>query len=211
MRTSRNSNDQQSLEEIQAGQHKSKLIFPTAPLPDPIGENIEAVIALHTRGEKKVSRHQRIIEAVTTFFSRPAFLYCILLVVFLWVLPNVLPRRFGLRQFDPPPFYWLQGAVGLSALLMTAGVLIRQSRQAKLAEQRAQLSLQLHLLTEQKIAKLIALIEELRNDLPDVEDRYDIEAETMKQATDPYMVMDVLEKNLEAELTKLQNQGSSDS
>jgi len=48
---------------------------------------------------------------------------------------------------------------------MTVGVLIKQNRQEKLAEQRAQLSLQLNLA---KIAKLIALVEELRCDLPNI-------------------------------------------
>jgi len=125
-------------------------------------------------------------------------------------LPNALPKRLGIRQFDPPPFYWLQGAVGLSALLMTSGVLIKQTRQEQLAEQRAQLSLQMNLLSEQKIAKLIALLEELRRDLPTVKDRVDPEAEVLKQATDPHMVVNTLERRLEEELAQLQQQENSD-
>ena len=87
---------------------------------------------------------------------------------------------------------------------MTAGVLIRQSQQEKLAEQWAQLTLQLSLLSEQKIAKLIGLIEELRRDLPHVHDRHDPEAEVMQAATDPQTVMAALEQNLAAELAELQ-------
>jgi hypothetical protein len=34
-------------------------------------------------------------------FGRPAFLYTLLLVIALWVTPNIWPRRFGVRQFDP--------------------------------------------------------------------------------------------------------------
>jgi uncharacterized membrane protein len=149
------------------------------------------------------------VEAVTAFFGRPAFLYGILLAAALWILPNTLPRRFGFRQFDPPPFYWLQGAVGFSALLMTTGVLIKQTRQEKLAEQRAQLSLQLNLLSEQKIAKLIDLVEELRRDLPNVKDRYDSEAEVLKQPADPHTLVNTLEKRLEEELVELQRQEQS--
>ncbi|HEY9846875.1 MAG TPA: DUF1003 domain-containing protein [Candidatus Caenarcaniphilales bacterium] len=151
-------------------------------------------------------RHQRVVEAGTTFFGRPSFLYGTLLVVTLWMLPNALPQPWGFGRFDPPPFDLLQFVLGLGSLLMTIGVLIKQNRQEKLAEQRAQLSLQLNLLSEQKIAKLVDLVEELRRDLPNVKDRYDPEAEVMKQAADPHIVMNVLEETLAEELAELQNQ-----
>jgi len=197
------------LEESRVEHHSSKPSIPIVPLPDPIGHNIEAIVALHTSAERNVPRHQRILEAATTFLGRPAFLYISLLVVALWILPNVLPHL-GLAQFDPPPFDLLQLSLGIISLPMTIAVLIKQDRQEKLAEQRAQLSLQLNLLSEQKIAKLIALIEELRRDLPDVKNRYDPEAEVMKQAADPEMVMDTLEKSLAEELAELQKQEASD-
>jgi uncharacterized membrane protein len=186
-----------------------KTIIPTAPLPDHIAKNIDAIVALHTTAERVVPQHQRVVESVTAFFGRPAFLYGILLVITLWLIPNSLPRRWRLPRFDPPPFSWLQLSVGIGSLLVTTGVLIKQERQEKLAEQRAQLSLQLHLLSEQKIAKLIALVEELRCDLPNVKDRYDPEAEDMKQAADPHIVMNALEERLTEELTELQKQETS--
>jgi uncharacterized membrane protein len=126
------------------------------------------------------------------------------------MLPNVLPQSLGLPQFDPPPFDSLQLSLGIIALPMTIAVLIKQDRQEKLAEQRTQLSLQLNLLSEQKIAKLIALVEELRRDLPDVENRCDSEAEEMKQAAEPQVVMEALEKTLAQELAELQKQEASD-
>lgn len=190
--------------------HWSKPSIAIAPLPDPIGHNIEAIVALHTSAERNVPRHQRLLETATIFFGRPAFLYISLLVVALWMLPNVLPQSLGLPQFDPPPFDLLQLSLGIIALPMTITVLIKQDRQEKLAEQRAQLSLQLNLLSEQKIAKMIGLIEELRRDLPDVKNRYDAEAEVMEQPADPQVVMDTLEKSLAEELAELQKQEVSD-
>lgn len=206
MRTSKTDSDDNFQEETQVNRYRSKAILPTAPLPDPLGQNIEAIIALQAKAEKDVTRPQRLVETVSAFFGRPAFLYSILLVVIVWILPNILPSRFGLPRFDPPPFDWLEHLLGLGELLMTAGVLIRQTRQEKLAEQRAQLSLQLNLLSEQKIAKLIALLEELRQDLPDVEERYDPEVEVMKQAADPHIVVEALEKTIAEELAQLQQQ-----
>ncbi|NEU71858.1 DUF1003 domain-containing protein [Hassallia byssoidea VB512170] len=62
-------------------------------------------------------------------------MYSILLVIALWITPNILPRRFGIPRFDPASFYSLQFGVGTASLLMTAGVLIKQNQQEKLAEQ----------------------------------------------------------------------------
>jgi uncharacterized membrane protein len=130
--------------------------LPTAPLPDPIARNIEAIVALQTKAHRDLPQHQRIVESVTTFFSRPAFLYGTILVAALWILPNVLPRRFG-RQFDPPPFYALQGLVSFSALLISTGVLIKQTRQEQLAEQRAQLRACLRTQSQSRIAPIISI------------------------------------------------------
>lgn len=84
------------------------------------------------------------------------------------MLVNVALREVGLAEFDPAPFFWLQGGVDLGALLTATVVLTKQNRSARLAEQRAHLDLKVMLLTEQKTAKLIDLLEELRRDLPNV-------------------------------------------
>ncbi|MEH2247803.1 DUF1003 domain-containing protein [Nostoc sp.] len=184
-------------------------ILPTAPLPESISQNIETIIALHRRSEKNVPQHQRIVETVTVFFGRPVFLYSILLAIILWVTPNVLPRRLGVPKFEEFPFPWLQFSLTTGSLLVTTGVLIKQERQEKLAEQRAQLSLQLNLLSEQKIAKLISLLEELRQDLPNVKNRSDPEAEIMKSPTDAHAIVDLLEETLASELANFSQQEAS--
>ncbi|MBR8839412.1 MAG: DUF1003 domain-containing protein [Stigonema ocellatum SAG 48.90 = DSM 106950] len=208
MKTSRKPDEKKSSQESQG--ERSQNILPTAPLPEHISQNIDSIIALRKRHEQDVSRHQRFVETVTAFFGRPAFLYSILLGIILWVTPNALPRRFGLPRFDPPPFPWLGFSLTVGSLLVTTGVLITQNRQEQMAEQRAQLNLQLSLLSEQKIAKLIDLVEELRRDLPDVKNRHDPEAETMKQAADPHAVMVALEETLRANLAVLHKQDTSE-
>ena len=109
------------------------------------------------------------------------------------MLLNVFFPRFAVAPFDPAPFVWLQGLVGLGALLTTIIVLITQTRQGKLAEQRAQLDLHVSLLTEQKIATLVALVEELRRDPPDVTNRHDAQATAMEQSTDLHAILNALE------------------
>jgi hypothetical protein len=37
----------------------------------------------------------------------------IIVFVVLWTLANVFAERFGWTHWDPPPFIWLQGIIGL--------------------------------------------------------------------------------------------------
>ncbi len=168
-----------------------------AILPDHITQNIEAVKTLHTRADDNLSASQRSIETVSTLLGRPGFFYGSLCFVVVWVLSNLFSPFFGVAPFDPAPYHWLQGILGLGAWLTATVVLITQTRQGKLAEQRAQLDLQVSLLAEQKAAKLIALLEELRRDLPNVTNRPDPQAVAMEQATDPQAVLGALEETLQ--------------
>jgi len=166
---------------------------------DQISQNIEAVLEFYAREEQKISRSQRILERISSFVGQPAFLGFILFFVALWILANVVLRRFGVAEFDPAPFFWLQGIVGLGALLTAAAVLTKQNRLAKLAEQREHLDLKVTLLTEQKAAKLIDLLEELRRDLPNVKDRHDPEAAALQQSMNPDRVLAALDERSEPE------------
>lgn len=164
---------------------------------DQVSQNIEAVLEFYAREEQKISRSQRILEHFSLFFGQPVFLGIILLFVALWMLANTLLRQYGMAEFDPAPFIWLQGIIGLGALLTATVVLIKQNRLAKLAEQRAHLDLKLTLLTEQKAAKLIDLLEELRRDLPDVKNRHDPEAAALQQSMNPDLVFAALDERSE--------------
>jgi uncharacterized membrane protein len=166
--------------------------------PENPNENVDTVASLRVRAEQGVTTHQRRIERVATQLGRPRSLYMIIGFVTIWVAVSLVSGALGRRAMDPPPFEWLQGLVGLSALLMTTTVLTTQNRQARHAEQRAQLELKVNLLAEQKIAKLIALVEELRRDIPIVRDRVDEVAEAMKEPVDPHAVLSALERSLES-------------
>ena len=157
--------------------------------PDPVSQNIESIAAFYKREDQKVTLPQRIVEATSNIVARPIFLGCIVLFVTLWILANIFARWLGIAEFDPPPFVWLVGIISLWALLTTTVVLIRQERLAKLDERRDHLDLQVNLLTEQKTTKLIHLLEELRRDLPMVENRHDPESAAMQQPMDPHRVL----------------------
>ncbi len=161
---------------------------------DHLSQNIEAIVAFYTREERKITRSQRILERISGFIGQPVFLGFILLFVALWMTSNTAMLELGLPEFDPAPYFWLQGIVGLGALLTATVVLIKQNRLAGLAEQRAHLDLKVTLLTEQKAAKMIALLEELRRDLPNVRNRHDAEASALKEPMNPHLVRAALDE-----------------
>lgn len=167
-------------------------------LTDILDKDIETIVDMRMVTERKVGRHQRMIERVTSSIGRPLALYFIILMVLLWILINEFHKYLGIPSFDPPPFSWLQDTVSLSALLMTTAVLITQNRQAKVTEQRRHLDLQITLLTERKVSKLIALVEDLRKDIPSVKDHYDTEAQAMKEPVDPHTALTSLNKTLQS-------------
>ncbi|NJP08336.1 MAG: DUF1003 domain-containing protein [Leptolyngbyaceae cyanobacterium RU_5_1] len=170
----------------------------TAPLPDPLTKNIEAITSLHTQEVRDIPAHQRVLEAIATFFGRSTFLYSLLIMLALWIFGSFFEHTL---PFNLPPFSWSDQGLDAAALVISTGVLVRQTRQENFAEQRAQLMLQLNLLSEQKIAKIIALLEELRTDLPDVINRPDLEAQVMQEAVDPIAVLEALQENLAQELS----------
>ena len=165
-----------------------------------MSQDVESVASIRERVAQRLDKHQRMMEVLTAALGRPRTVYVTLSIVVGWIAFNVVtPELFGWHPVDPPPFSWLQGVVGLSALLMTTLVLITANRQTRNAEERSHLDLQVNLLAEHKVAKLIALLEELRRDLPMVRDRVDGEADAMQEAVDPHAMLVALEKSSKTE------------
>jgi uncharacterized membrane protein len=161
-------------------------------------KNIQAIIALHDQAESKLTQEQRLIEKGTAWLSCPAFVYLSLVGILSWVLYNFIAFRVGFASFDPPPFPILQDVLSIASFLVTIMILSAENRQGKTQKRQGQLDLQMNLLAEQKITKIIALVEELRRDLPSVKNRHDPEASIMQEATDPLEVLNALEEKLEA-------------
>jgi len=88
----------------------------------------------------------------------------------------------------------LQGLVSCNALLLTVAVLIRQNRMAQVAEHRAHLDLQINLLTEQKVTKLLQILDEPRRDLAVRHGRHDEEASEMTKPADPHALMHAIKE-----------------
>lgn len=163
-----------------------------ASLADPVARNISDILELENQELARTTRAQRGFQAVSRYLARPAYPVALLIFVAGWVTLNLTARSLGIPRFDPPPFSWLDGILTLTALLTTTIVLIGQGRQSAVAEQRAHLDLQINLLTEQKVTKLIHLIEELRGDLPGVRMRHDPHVSRLKEPADPAQLASAL-------------------
>ncbi len=173
----------------------SKTRPPTAPstptLAEHIGQNIESVVALQKKEWDAIGTAQKRVERVSRFLGRPSYLIALLSAIALWVAVNVFATG---ASWDPAPFELLDGIMTLISLVTTTIVLIAQNRAAKLEKQHTHLGLQVALLTEQKVTKLINLIEELRRDMPMVKDRHDAHAEALQESADTAKVLAALEK-----------------
>ncbi len=166
---------------------------PDSPtLSEHIEQNIEGVAALQRREFDSVSAAQRRVERLGRFVGRPLYLVALLGVIGLWVGINLLATP-G-RKWDPAPFELLDGVMTLISLLTTTIVLIAQNRQVNVERQHTQLALQVALLTEQKVTKLIYLLEELRRDMPMVRDRRDAHAEALQESADTEKVIAALKE-----------------
>ncbi len=164
-------------------------------LPEPVRQNIETIIQLETEDGKNIPAHHRTLERVATSFGHPKFLYGQILFFTAWWICSQLADS-GTLPVDFPRLNLRDEGLDIAALLISTGVLVYQTRQEKIAEERSHLMLQLDLLTEQKIVKLIALVEELRADLPNVRNRVDPEAEEMQQPIDPQALLVALKESL---------------
>lgn len=163
-----------------------------------IDATIESVAELERKALEAASLEQRAIERFTLAVGRPRTVYLVLAAVAVWVVLNSALALAGRPPLDPPPFYWLEGVLGLAALLMTIVILTTENRMSEIAEMRSRLNLQVTLLSERKVAKVIQLLEELRYDLPSVENRDDPEAQALTLPTDPHVVAEQLEKRTPA-------------
>lgn len=165
---------------------------PDASAPaDPVERNIADIVALQKEELAATGGAQRRLEAISRKVAQPGYLVGVIVFVMAWIAASLLTLRLRGHSFDPPPFEWLQGLITFTALLTATVVLISQSRQMRLTEQRAQLDLQIGLLTEEKVTKVIHLIEELRRDLP-VRDRDDPHVSVLQQRTDAGRVLSAL-------------------
>ena len=148
-----------------------------------IEQNIHTII--HTRHVAASQRttEERLADAITDFSGRMYFVYFHIVWFGIWILINL--GYFGIQPFDRYPFGLLTMIVSLEAIFLATFVLISQNRLSAEADRRADLDLQMGLLTEYEITRVI-------NMLDAIQDKMGIENDSDQELLD-------LEKNVHPE------------
>ncbi len=162
-------------------------------LPAHIEATVKAIADLHADHHRRATAVQRIVDKSVKFVGRPRFVGILTALIGIWIATNLVLGRIG-YAFDRPPFETLQDLGQLLGIFITVLILITQRRENELTEHREQLTLELAILSEQKNAKIIGLLEELRRDNPLIEDRDDAEAAALSVAADPQAVLDAIKE-----------------
>jgi uncharacterized membrane protein len=160
-----------------------------------IEDGAQAIARLRHDHDRLATPLQRIVERVTGKAGSPGFVVLLASLVVSWVVLNYLLSLVGKKPLDDPPFFWMQGVISLAALYMTVLILATQRRENELANHHEHLILELAILSEQKTAKIISLLEELRQDHPHIHDRVDNEAAAMSEPVDPRSVLETIKKH----------------
>lgn len=126
------------------------------PQPDISGtlrDNIEALTERRARDRANAPVSDRLAEAITQFTGSMTFVAIHASVFGGWIAWNL----WGSPKFDPS-FVVLAMIASVEAIFLSTFVLISQNRNARLADERADLDLHINLLAEHELSRLAGLI-----------------------------------------------------
>lgn len=119
-------------------------------------DNIQAVAKLEQEFLERRTFAERIADAIAGFAGSMTFVSLHLVWFATWILINTghVPV---IKPFDPFPFILLSLAVSCEGVLLSTFVLMKQNRMMLRADQRAHLDLQVNLLSEKEVTKMLQL------------------------------------------------------
>ncbi len=155
-----------------------------------VERNINTLVEIREHMERRKSFQDRIADRITWFSGSMIFVYIHLAWFAIWLAINLGWTH--LKPFDPYPFNLLTMIVSLEAIMLATFVLISQNRISLIADQRADLDLQINLLAEYEITRVLTLVDAIADHLG-LDVGKDPEVEELKADTAPEMVMDEME------------------
>ena len=120
-----------------------------------VERNIRALLARTKEVESKRGWQERLADAITRFAGSMRFVYWHLLLYGVWIL--VICPGLPFPKFDPT-YVVLAMFASVEAIFLSTFILISQNRMAAVQEERAQLDLQVSLLAEHEVTRLITLV-----------------------------------------------------
>ena len=154
-----------------------------------VARNTRALLTRRRAEEKAMPLQERLADAITGFTGSMRFVYLHLALFGLWIMINLgwLP----LPRFDPS-FVILAMVASVEAIFLSTFVLISQNRMAALADKRAELDLQVSLLAEHELTRLVSLVRAIA-DYHGIDVARDAELEEITQDIAPERVLDQIE------------------
>jgi uncharacterized membrane protein len=132
----------------------------------------------------------RLAEAITRFTGSMAFVYLHLALFGFWIVANLgwVP---GVPAWDES-FVILAMIASVEAIFLSTFVLISQNRMQAAADRRADLDLQINLLSEHEVTKLVAMVSEISTHLG-LHHVNGADVEELKRNVAPEAVLDAIE------------------
>lgn len=155
-----------------------------------LARNIRLMEERRSREEATATIETRFADAITRFTGSMRFVYLHVALFGTWILVNlgVVP---GIAKFDPS-FVILAMAASVEAIFLSTFILITQNRMTAAAQKRAELDLQINLLAEHEVTKLVAMLSAVADRLG-VETEIDSEVAELKEDVTPEAVLDEIE------------------
>lgn len=163
----------------------------TETLNSSLRRNIDVLRQRREEEEASAGAQERLARVITRFSGSMRFVYAHLALYGGWIVANLgwIP---GVRPWDPT-FVVLAMIASVEAIFLSTFILITQNRMAAAADRRAELDLQVSLLAEAEITKLVELVSEMASRMEVPEARQG-EIEEMKQLVQPEAVLDAIEE-----------------
>ena len=158
--------------------------------------NIEIMREEERRHHDEASPQDRLAQAITDFAGSMTFVYVHVVVFGAWILVNLglVP---ALPRFDPT-LVMLAMAASVEAIFLSTFVLISQNRMAAASRRRAELNLQIDLLAEHEITRLVAMTAAIAERIGVAPPERGELAELQRDVS-PEAVLDVLDDETEAD------------
>ena len=159
--------------------------------------NIDALRRRRSEDAGRAALDEKLARAVTRFAGSMRFVYVHAALYGAWIVANLgwIP---GVTPWDPS-FVVLAMIASVEAIFLSTFILITQNRMAAAADRRAELDLQVSLLAEAEITKLVELVSMIAERMH-VSTAEQQEIEEMKKRVAPEAVLDAIEKTEEEEV-----------
>jgi len=155
-----------------------------------IERNVNEIAKVELRDRTRLTWSDHLADLMTAFSGSMVFVLVHAIWFAVWIVLNA--GWMSIPVFDEFPYGLLTMIVSLEAIFLSTFVLISQNREALQADRRAKVDLQLNMIAEQEVTKLIEMVAEIQARLGIGAPR-DAEARQMQEPTYVEDVADALE------------------